>query len=84
MANPAYMQSQKMAMSLIDSWVKETNTPMPKQELFKGLINADISESTARKAIASLVKKGYLRRLKMPGDNRSYLSMLRTWGGEID
>lgn len=84
MADTAYLQSQKIAMSLINDWVRETNTPMPKGEMFKGLVMADISESTARKAMASLVKKGYLRRIKVVGDNKSYYSMLRTWGGEME
>ena len=84
MAESAYLQSQKTAMNLIDAWVKEKNTPMPKGELFKGLVIADISESTARKAIASLVNKGYLRRFKIHGDNRSYYGMLRSWQGEMD
>lgn len=84
MSDSAYMQSQKIAMSLINNWVSENNTPMPKQEMFKGLVMADISESTARKAMAALVKKGYLRRIKVVGDNKSYYSMLRTWGGEMD
>jgi len=54
--------TQKEALTAIRKWANTKKTPMPKKELFKALVLADMSESTARKAIEALVKNGYIRR----------------------
>lgn len=76
----SYLHAQKTAMKLINDWANDKKVPMPKKELFKGLVMADISESTARKSMAALVRKGYLRRAVGSSNQTSYV-MLRTFNG---
>lgn len=69
-------EAQRQALAFVTSWASEQKTPCPKKELFKYLINADVSESTSRKAIESLVKKGYIRRAITP-TKQSYFVLLK-------
>jgi predicted transcriptional regulator len=70
MDRPAYIHAQRVAMEIITDWVNTKKTPVPKQEVFKGLVLADVSESTARKSIDSLIKKGCIRRTIDSGSSR--------------
>lgn len=73
MEKPAYMHAQTEALRIISDWARKEKTPIPKKELFKGLVLADISESTARKSIASLVKKGNIRRAIISSNQSFYV-----------
>ena len=77
MEKAVYMDAQKKAFVFIDEWVRLEKTPMPKKELFKKLVLADISESTARKSIAALVTKGFIRRAAT-STNQTFYVMLRS------
>lgn len=59
------------------TWTKNNNEPIPKKELFKRLINKDISESTIRHGITALLKQGYIRRAAIVS-NQSFYILIRT------
>ncbi len=62
LSNGGLSDAQIIALKAVKHWVDTKKTPMPKKELFKVLVLADMAESTARFAIAALVKEGYIRR----------------------
>jgi hypothetical protein len=69
---------QDIALQLLDTWVRTEKTTMPKKELFKGMIQADIGESTARKAISSLIKKGFIRRDTSRISNQTFYVQIKS------
>jgi hypothetical protein len=70
-------EAQKVAMLVIQEWVREKRTPMPKKELFKKLINMDMADSTIRMVIRELLKDGYIRRAVVIS-NKTFYVQLRT------
>lgn len=61
----------------IKDWVHVEKTPMPRNELFKRLINKDLSEPAIRLGITALVKQGYIRRAVFISNKTSYV-MIRS------
>lgn len=74
--NNGIPDAQLEALKIIKYWVETKKTPMPKKELFKKLVLADMSESTARHAIEALVKEGYIRRA-VAVSNQTFYVLLR-------
>lgn len=73
---PSISEAQRQAITFVKNWAETKKTPCPKKELFKALINADMSESTARKAIEALIKQGFIRRA-IAVSKQSYFVLLK-------
>lgn len=69
-------ETQLTALKIVKTWVEQEKTPMPKKELFKQLVLADMAESTARKAIEALLSEGYIRRA-VTISNQSFYVLLK-------
>lgn len=70
--------ARKVAMRFIDEWVKTKKTPVPKNDVFKALVLADISETTARKTMTALLRDGYIRKA-CTGSVHTYYVQLRNY-----
>lgn len=65
-------------MVFVDLWVHEQKTPVPHRQIILMMKEKNHKDFTTVNAIASLLKKGYLRKaVAMSNRNRSYVQLRR-------
>ena len=64
-------------MLFVEEWAHKEKTPIPRQEIVKGMGKKGVKSFTAINAINSLLKKGYIRRAIVIS-NKTYYVMLRS------
>lgn len=67
---------QVKIMKVVDTWVHEQRTPIPKKQIIETMKSEGIKDFTTINAITSLLLKGYLRRAIVTS-NKTFYVMLR-------
>ena len=62
-------------MKFIGIWVHEKKTPVPRKEIIKQLQSKGINMPTTRRAIYSLIRKGYIREAVMISNTTAYVQL---------
>jgi uncharacterized protein (DUF488 family) len=53
---------QKNILIVVDKWVREKKTPVPRQRIISELENQGVKSYTTINAINSVIKKGFIRK----------------------
>lgn len=69
---------QERIMLFIQNWVKTKKTPVPQKEVVKQMKREGFKVPTILNALASLVKRYYIRRACTLAQNRTFYIQLRT------
>lgn len=66
---------QKDIMLFVDVWVKKHNTPVPKREIVRHMLEAGAKDFKTDHALNLLLRKGYIRRAVTISNKTSYVQM---------
>ena len=68
-------------MECVQTWVRTQKTPIPQREVITSMSNHGISEASIVNALNTLMKKGYIARVKMYAStgnkNKTFYKQLR-------
>ena len=70
-------ERQKIVMAYVDWWVKNKNTPIPQQEIVKKMEEDGIKDYVTKKALKTLLKRGYLRKAYIISNKTFYVQLRR-------
>ena len=65
---------QENIMSFVVYWVKSKNTPVPRVNILAEMEDRGTKDFTTINALNSLLKKGYIRRIKV-GNSTNYVQL---------